>query len=40
MADSKSWEKIFRDCRILEHNFGELPYAIYADQIKASCQDF
>lgn len=40
MANSKSWEKIFKDYIILEHNFGESPFPISASQIKKSCQNF
>jgi len=40
MADSKSWEKIFKDYRILQHDFDKFPYTISAEQIKISCQDF
>ncbi len=40
MADDASWEKIFNDYGILNHSFNRSPYAISAEQIKASCQDF
>lgn len=40
MANSKSWEKIFKDYKILEHNFNKEPFPISAAQIKISCQKF
>ena len=40
MANNKSWEKIFRDYQILNHNFDKSPFVLSADQIKASCQKF
>ena len=40
MASSKSWEKIFSDYSILEHDFSKSPFEITASQIKTSCQDF
>ena len=40
MANSKSWEKIFNDYNILEHNFSKSPFEITASQIKISCQEF
>ncbi len=40
MANSKSWEKIFKDYKILEHDFNREPFAISAAQIKISCQKF
>ena len=36
----KSWEKIFNDLKIYQHNFDESPFPISASQIKKSCQDF
>lgn len=36
----KSWQKIFEDYNIGEHNFEEAPFSITASQIKRSCQDF
>lgn len=36
----KSWEKIFKDYKIEEHNFEEAPFLITAPQIKKACQDF
>ncbi|PIQ07456.1 MAG: hypothetical protein COW72_00210 [Candidatus Nealsonbacteria bacterium CG18_big_fil_WC_8_21_14_2_50_37_10] len=40
MANSKSWEKIFNDHKILEHDFSKIPFPISATQIKRSCQKF
>ncbi len=40
MANSKSWDKIFRDYKILEHNFDKEPFKLSALQIKKSCQKF
>ncbi|ODS38272.1 MAG: hypothetical protein A7315_12685 [Candidatus Altiarchaeales archaeon WOR_SM1_79] len=36
----KSWQKIFEDYNIEEHNFGESPFLINASQIKKACQNF
>jgi deoxycytidine triphosphate deaminase len=40
MANSKSWEKIFADYNILNHNFNVEPYILTAEQIKIACQNF
>ena len=40
MASSTSWEKIFQDYNILEHDFSKSPFEISAAQIKISCQEF
>lgn len=40
MANSKSWEKICNDYKVLEHDFKTKPFIITAEQIKNSCQDF
>ncbi len=40
MAIDKSWEKIFRDYKIGNHNFDDKPYRITASQIKKACQNF
>lgn len=40
MANGKSWEKIFEDNRILEHDFSESPFYLSAADIKKSVQDF
>jgi len=40
MANGKSWEKIFNDYKILEHDFSKSPFALSAAQIKKSCQKF
>lgn len=40
MANSKSWQKIFDDNKILEHDFKESPFILSAPQIKKSCQRF
>lgn len=36
----KSWQKIFEDYNIEEHNFDESPFLINASQIKKASQDF
>lgn len=40
MANSNSWQKIFDDYNILEHDFSLSPFPLSAAQIKVSCQDF
>lgn len=40
MANSKSWEKIFSDYKILDHNFNKSPFPLSALQIKRACQRF
>ena len=40
MANSNSWEKIFEDYHILEHDFSKSYFPLSADQIKISCQNF
>ena len=40
MANNESWEKIFQDYNIYDHNFNESPFPITAEQIKRACQDF
>jgi len=40
MANSKSWEKIFKDNKILEHDFSKASFYISADIIKKSVQNF
>ena len=40
MADSKSWEKIFEDYKIYEHDFDKEPYIINSEQIKNTTQVF
>ena len=40
MANNKSWEKIFKDNNVLNHDFIKEPFVITAKQIKESCQDF
>ena len=40
MANDKSWVKIFKDYKILEHNFDDAPYELSAQQIKKACQKF
>jgi hypothetical protein len=37
---SSSWEKIFRDYDIYDHDFDVSPLNITAEQIKKACQDF
>jgi len=38
--NDKPWEKIFKDYKILKHDFEKKPYKIIAEKIKLSCQDF
>ncbi|CAC9601541.1 Mu-like prophage protein gp29 [uncultured Gammaproteobacteria bacterium] len=40
MADSKSWEKIFKDYNIINHDFDSRPFPLSSEQIKKSCQKF
>ncbi len=40
MSNSNSWEKIFKDYDILEHDFDKAPFYLSAEQIKNSCQNF
>lgn len=40
MANSNSWEKIFEDYHILEHDFSKSYFPLSAEQIKISCQNF
>lgn len=40
MAHDASWQKIFEDYKILEHDFELAPYSLTARQIKAACQNF
>ncbi len=40
MASNNSWQKIFNDYKILEHDFFKSCYLLSAEQIKQSCQDF
>ena len=40
MANSKSWEKICTDLKILNHDFNNGPFKITAKDIKTSCQNF
>lgn len=40
MANSRSWEKIFKDYNIIKHNFNKSPFPLSAGQIKKSCQKF
>jgi len=40
MANSKSWEKIFDEYKILKHNFSKSPFLLSATQIKRACQNF
>ena len=40
MASNKSWSKIFKDYKILEHDFSKSPFPLSADQIKKSVQKF
>lgn len=40
MANSRSWEKIFKDYDILSHDFDKSPFVISALQVKRSCQKF
>lgn len=40
MANSASWEKIFKDNKILEHDFSKTPFYLSAKEIKKSVQNF
>ena len=40
MANSVSWQKIFDDYHILEHDFSKSYFPLSAEQIKRSCQEF
>lgn len=40
MAINKSWEKIFKEYNIFDHDFEKYPFNITAGQIKKACQDF
>lgn len=40
MANSKSWAKIVRDYKILNHDFKKSPFPLSARQIKKSVQNF
>ncbi len=40
MANSRSWDKIFSDYKILDHDFEKEPFKLSAAQIKKSCQKF
>lgn len=40
MANSKSWEKIFKDNKILENDFSKKPFYLSANMIKKSVQNF
>jgi len=39
-SNNGSWQKIFADYKILEHDFNKSPFLISAQQIKKSCQRF
>src|SRR3989339_728740 len=40
MANSKSWNKIFDDYKILDYDFDKSPFPLSATQIKRACQKF
>lgn len=40
MSSDKSWEKIFHDYKILEHDFKREPFVLSAPMIKTACQEF
>lgn len=40
MAHDRSWQKIFHDYKIIEHDFEQTPYILTAKQIKSACQNF
>jgi len=40
MSSNVSWEKIFEDYKILQHNFHLSPFQLSAEMIKKSCQEF
>ncbi len=39
MSD-KSWQKIFLDYQILQHDFSQSPFILTSEMIKTSCQNF
>ena len=39
MANSASWEKIFKDNKILEHDFSKTPFYLSAKEIKKSVEE-
>ncbi len=40
MANNTSWEKIFKDNKVLEHDFSKAPFFLPAKAIKKSVQNF
>lgn len=40
MASNKSWDQIFRDCGINNHDFESGPFQLTAKEIKRACQSF
>jgi hypothetical protein len=40
MANSRSWDKIFSDYKILDHDFDKSPFPLSATQIKKAVQKF
>lgn len=40
MASDSSWQKIFDDTKMGEHDFSRAPFVLSAEQIKVACQDF
>ena len=40
MANSISWDKIFKDYNILKHNFNKSPFILTANEIKKFYQNF
>ena len=40
MANGASWDKIFKDYKISEHDFEKAPFVLSATQIKRACQNF
>jgi hypothetical protein len=39
-SNNDSWQKIFDDLKVLEHDFKNAPFLLSAKQINTSCQDF
>lgn len=40
MVSDNSWDKIYKDLKMGEHDFNDQPFIITANQIKKSCQGF
>lgn len=40
MARNESWEKIYKETGMIDHDFAVGPFELTADKIKAACQNF